>query len=102
MLAYFDDWGTPGYPEPWLSSTRWEPHKVKTCFFTKSVKFGFGELSISQICAESRDLQSGHGFRACSFKNKRKKLDFHTCWDQTTEKKRNSGTKSGEIRSPEV
>ena len=46
-------------------------------FFTKSVKFGFGEVSISQICAESRDLQSGHGFRACSFKNKRKKVDFY-------------------------
>ena len=46
-------------------------------FFTKSVKFGFGELSISQICAESRDLGPGHGFRACSFKNKRKQLNFH-------------------------
>ena len=43
--------------------------KVATLFFTKSVKFGFGELSISRICAESHDLQSEHGFRACSFKN---------------------------------
>ena len=51
--------------------------KSQPCFFTKSVKFGFGELSICRICAESRDLQSGHGFRACSFKNKRKKLNFH-------------------------
>ena len=50
---------------------------MKTCFFTKSVKFGFGELSICRICAESRDLGPGHGFRACSFKNKGKKLDFH-------------------------
>ena len=41
-----DDSGTPGYPEPWLSSTRWEPQKVKTCFFTKSVRFGRTELSL--------------------------------------------------------
>ena len=38
--------------------------KLKTCFFTKSVKFGFGELSICRICAESRDLDPEHGFRA--------------------------------------
>ena len=49
---------------PWLG--------VLPYFFTKSVKFGFGELSISWICAESRDLQSGHGFRACSLKKKEK------------------------------
>ena len=60
--------------------------KSGPCFFTKSVKFGFGELSIGRICAESRDLGPEHGFRACSFKNKRKKLDFHTFWDQKTEK----------------
>ena len=47
-------------------------------FFTKSVKFGFGELSIGRICPESRDLGPGHGFRACSFENIREKLDFHT------------------------
>ena len=52
--------------------------KVGTFFFTKSVNIGFGELSISRICAESKDLQSGHGFRACSFKTKRNKLDFHS------------------------
>ena len=76
--------------------------KVTTCFFTKSVKFGFGELSICWICAESRDLQSGHGFRACSFKNKRKKLDFHTFWDETADKKRKRRTKSVEFWSPEL
>jgi len=51
--------------------------KVRPSFFTKSVKFGFGELSICRICAESRDLGPEHGFRACSFKNKRKKSIFH-------------------------
>ena len=71
-------------------------------FFTKSVKFGFGELSISQICAESRDLGPEHGFRGCSFENIRKKLDVHTSWDQKTENKRKSGTKSVELRSPEL
>ena len=56
--------------------------KVATLSFTKSVKFGFGELSISRICSESRDLGPENGFRACSFKNKRKKSDVHTSWDQ--------------------
>ena len=28
-------------------------------------------------CSKSRDLGPEHGFRACSFKNKGKKLDFH-------------------------
>ena len=52
--------------------------KTRPCFFTKSVKFRFGELSIGLSCSKSRDLQSEHGFRACSFKNKGEKLDFHT------------------------
>ena len=39
-------------------------------FFTKSVKFGFGELSICRICAESQDLQSGHGFKPVPLKIK--------------------------------
>ena len=74
--------------------------KSRPCFFTKSVKFGFGELSICRICAESRDLQSGHGFRACSFKNKRKKLDFHTFCDQPTEKKTEKWNEIGRILVP--
>ena len=28
-------------------------------------------------CSKSRDLGPEHGFKACSFKNKGKKLDFH-------------------------
>ena len=67
----------PGYRRHGSDHKRSRP-----CFFTKSVKFGFGELSIGRICAESRDLQSEHGFRACSFKNIRSKLDFHTFCDQ--------------------
>ena len=37
-------------------------------------------------CSKSRDLQSGHGFRACSFKNKGKQLDFHIFGGQKTNK----------------
>ena len=43
--------------------------KSQPCFFTKSVRFGRTELSICRICAEWRDLQSEHDFRACSLKN---------------------------------
>ena len=53
-------------------------------------------------CSKSRDLQSEHGFRACSFKNKGNKLDFHTFSDQKAEKKRKSGTTSVEFWSPEL
>ena len=78
----------------WIFMNKW---KLQPCFFTKSVKFGFGELSICRICAESRDLQSGHGFRACSFKNKRKKLDFHTFGGQKNEKKSENLNEIGQI-----
>ena len=63
--------------------------KLQPCFFTMSVKFGFGELSICRICAESRDFEFEPGFRACSLKSKRKKLDFHICGGRKNEKKRN-------------
>ena len=48
-------------------------------------------------CSKSRDLQSEHGFRACSFENIRDKLDFHTFCNQETEQKRKSGTTSVEF-----
>ena len=59
-----DDSGTPGYPEPWLSLTRWNPQKVKKCFVTKSVRFGRTELLFfpgiliarSTVCAWLRGL----------------------------------------------
>ena len=54
--------------------------KSGPCFFTKSVKFGFGELLIGLICAESQDLGPEHGFRACTFEDINKKLDCHTFW----------------------
>ena len=71
-------------------------------FFTKSVKFGFGELSICQICAESRDLEFEHGFRACSLKNKKEMLVFHIFGVNKTKKKRKSGTNSVKFWSPEL
>ncbi len=38
-------------------------------------------------CSKSRDLGPEHGFRACSFKNKEKKLDFHIFGVKTNFKK---------------
>ena len=74
--------------------------KSRPCFFTKSVRFGRTELLFFFPCSKSRDLQSEHGFRACSFKRIRNKLKFHC--DQKAEKKRKSGTKSVECWSPEL
>ena len=76
--------------------------KVRPCFFTKSVLLGRTELSICRICAESRDLQSEHGFEACSLKHKGKRLDFHTFGGQKSEKKTKIWTKSVKFWSPEV
>ena len=61
--------------------------QAQPCFVTKSVRFARTELFFCFPESSSRDLQSGHGFEACSFKNKRKKLDFHTFGGQDTEKK---------------
>ena len=47
-------------------------------FVTKSVRFGRTELFFFLFLESSSwDLQSEHGFRACSSKNKGNKLDFH-------------------------
>ena len=50
-------------------------------------------------CSKSRDLGPGHGFRACSFKNKGTKLDFHILGVKKTKKKL---TKSVKCWSPEL
>ena len=47
-----------------------------------------------------RDLAIGHGFRACSFINKRKKLDFHTSWDQEAEQNTEKKDEFGRILVP--
>ena len=52
--------------------------KVKTCFVTKSVRFGRTELFFF-LESSPRDLGIGHCFEACSFQNKRKHLNFPTC-----------------------
>ena len=56
--------------------------KSRPCFVTKSVRFGRTELLFFFPCSKSRDLQSEHGLRACSFKDMGKELDFHTSCDQ--------------------
>ena len=50
--------------------------KVKTCFVTKSVWFGHTELLVFFPKSSPRDLQFGHGFRACALKNKGNKWNF--------------------------
>ena len=73
--------------------------KSRPCFLTKSVTFGFGALSIGQICAESRDLGPEHGFTACSLKNGRSQTclrDFPRFSRGLSEKPVNSSTNGWE------
>ena len=69
---------------PLSRSNRGRSHQVavepQPSFITKSVKFRFGELSFGVSGSKSRDLQSWHGFRTCSLKNRRKILDLHSFW----------------------
>ena len=58
--------------------------KLGTLFFHRLVS-----SRLAEICAESQDLQSEHGFRACSFEHKRRKLDFHISGGEQNKKKRN-------------
>ena len=53
-------------------------------------------------CSKSRDLGPEHGFRACSFKNKGKKLDFHILGVKTTKQNWTKLTKSVKCWSPEL
>ena len=50
-------------------------------------------------CSKSRDLGPEHGFRACSFKNKGKKLDFHVFGGHKMKKKTKKNEKVGRNRS---
>ena len=51
-------------------------------------------------CSKSRDLGPEHGFRACSFKNKGKKSDFHIFGGQKTNKIRGKLNEIGQILVP--
>ena len=51
-------------------------------------------------CSKSRDLQSGHGFRACSLKNKGEKLDFHIFGGHKTNKIKEKFDEIGQILIP--
>ena len=51
-------------------------------------------------CSKSRDLGPEHGFRACSFKNKGKKSDFHIFGGQKTNKIREKLDEIGQILVP--
>ena len=45
---------------------------MRPCFFTKSVKFRSFEVFLVPFESSRRDLESEHGFEACSLKNKGK------------------------------
>ena len=51
-------------------------------------------------CSKSRDLGPEHGFRACSFKNKGNKSDFHIFGGQKTNKIREKLNEIGQILVP--
>ena len=82
-----------------VSLKKW---KSRPCFDTKSVKFRSFEVFLVPIESSRRDLQSGHGFEACFWKNKRKKLDFHTFGGQTSWKNMKIRTKLGKFWFPEL
>ena len=67
-----------------VSLKKW---KSRPCFVTKSVKFRSFEEFFRPIENSRRDLQSEHGFEACSLKHKGKRLDFHTFRGQKSETK---------------
>ena len=51
--------------------------KVATLFCHQVGQIWSYRAVIFFSCSKSRDLGPEHGFRACAFKNKEKKLDFH-------------------------
>ena len=71
--------------------------KARPCFVTKSVRFGRTELLFFFPCSKSRDLGPEHGFRACSFKNKGKKSEFHILGGQKTNKIKETLNEIGQI-----
>ena len=84
----------------WIFRKKW---KSQPCFVTKSVRFGRTELLFFFPCSKSRDLGPEHGFRACSFKNKRKKLDFDIFGVNKNEKQKwQIRAKSVKCWSPEL
>ena len=75
---------------------------MRPCFFTKSVKFKSFEVFLVPFESSRRDLESEHGFEACSLKNKGNNLDFHTFGGQKVKKKTKNITKSDKFWSPEL
>ena len=61
--------------------------RARPCFVTKSVRFRSFDVFLVPFESSRRDLESEHGFEACSLKYKGKVLDFHAFGGQTSEKK---------------
>ena len=76
--------------------------KSATLFFTKSVKFMSFEVFLVPFESSRRDLESEHGFEACSFENKGNNLDFRSFGGQKSEKRTKIRTKLVKFWSPEV
>ena len=64
-----------------------EKMKVATLFCHQVGQIWSYRAVIFFPCGKSRDLGPEHGFRACSLKNKWKKLDFSYVWAQKNETK---------------
>ena len=75
---------------------------MRPCFFTKSVKFRSFEVFLVPFESSRRDLESEHGFEACSLKNKGNNLDFRTFGGQQSEKKNEKLDKSVKCLSFEL
>ena len=82
-----------------------EKMKVAT-FFGHQVGQSWSYRAVLFVpCSKSRDLGPGHGFRACSIKNKGKKFDFRILKKKKNEKqmeqnKKDDRTEAGFITPP--
>ena len=78
-------------------------HKVPTLFFHQVGQIWSYRALVKAFGNSPRDLAFGYGFRACSLKNRRKLLNFHTFGKvEKRNKKRKSWTISVECSSPEL
>ena len=74
--------------------------KVATLFCHQVGQIWSYRAVIFFSCSKSRDLPFGHGFRACSFKNKGKMSDFHIFGGQKTNKMTEQLNEIGQILVP--
>ena len=71
--------------------------KVGSLFFHQVGQIWSYRAVIFFPCSKSRDLDPEHGFKACPFKNKGKKLDFHIFGGKKTNKIRETLNEIGQM-----